>query len=1760
MSVETLENLLKNPDIWDISLSTQNMHDVLVEIASRVDALMVNQDKSKSINNDNEQQTLDINDFNSRIDALSKQLDRQNTDFGSEIQDLRALFNFQIRDVREKIDRSLSSIKDSISRPSTPPPTVIQQIPDTDANFEVERKLHSLSKDISNLKDRTRTILKVLKDLPELQNKANPEEDNKSPTDNENKNETDPTSSTKLVLDNEPDVDLLSQSSKINPEDPLSPSDTPFSTSRIKDSRFDDIVEDIEFMKKERKNDVERLNSTIKAVNQLIAEKDNSTNKINQCARDSKRFGDEFDRLYQKMAEFQVEVDKKINEALNLRINSDIKSIASSSNNQTLELPVLKEGISDDLAQLDNSYKQQINYLKLEIAQLRQELSDRMLLPQNNQASSSYLPSYSNDMKNMPSRSDVHVQTDESLSDAIPTRHANVDVQKTRIANEIMTQVIVSRTPIQYMAINQDYVNMMKRFQQTPQQQPSQQPAEKPKPVKRQRKPVSTSSIEIQTNDENSKDQSDTNQMNEDDPRNASSSSSSKAGSSSKKMRSSHSSRKVTYIDSTTETQAEISGVPSPLRTPPRTPLRSQNQKRKAVLIDILIETDPEITGETLGITPDMLEYQESSRANQNQDNESDSEEEEEKGKKDTESPIKVDSETSSIDQTTKNETQKKKKRKGKKAKNSQNPNDLQPTENNQKQKEGVPSDSIQVDNSGKETKAKTPTSGKDKTQINQKENESKNEKESETKTENKNETQQQQQQKDQTNTNVQIKTETSQSKPEQPKESDTTNSEKSTKIEIDTDSNTSNNNKHIARKKEKVIYADSGISTQINTYEKEIIDRGENSEDGDEVEVVDIEIQTDAISEEELNMYSIFNQESDPDLLKEMGVDMSYMEKYSTSGANTKIGLGNQSNQNQQNQIYNSNRPAYNPQNYIFSFEHLLNLTIISESNYQEPQKIIVQVPEGSNATENGTTTTNLADIQSIVDQCMNRHKDKNIESLNNHVKEHTKQIGNIFNILDDLRNTKTATPKRNEQSESNDTNNDDDNNRIGDNQSSSPSKGSRAGTSNSNNSSNNIINNSNNSSLSPDHQTRQQDQQQPNHQLQLQNWQQPGSTPSNPVFLIADLLPDPQFTALQQNAIIPSEVNERFDDIDDAIADLEDHVFALEKKLIDKGALRPNTSDPYGEPGDINNSNNSSPFGPKIQINANQNQAGDYWYRESNERRHHHHRHRHNNNNEENSNNNGENRESSRYNESARQQESRKESSRGDENQPNSSNQQDPNATTTSNNLEGKGPEESGSKVVSISSGPDKPRSNYYTQYTPGSLSKERELTAKKETLEFIQGFTIDPDPESMKPPETQVVIPEDLTLPKYERQLRLLREAVVELRTNIQILRVKTDQPVIIQPTENIEPEKEKEKENTVDEQTLRALRKKIELTFEDYASQIADIRRELYLHLEQPPDRIIEVRTEVQTIEKPKEDEDANKQQNGKPAPQAPKDINVDLNLSKAIEMLADTQHKSVISIHKIELPPEVKEHKDLVQRIQQNNPIIEDSHHQNGQIKPTSDLLQPPPTNENNNINGGGGNQQDADQNIDYSVLPPPASTPLITSVKNEGHFVPQIVQDMRVLNAMPKKDMLELLMPFLYQLRSELLLNIDSNAERIRCLENSVQSKVEKEFIESFFRKIRMAVKEADDKAMKACNSLFDKVSKQDLEDRVQELLKQIGTQETTVAGKTSYTCLFCGAKKTVLSKSSAAMDKGKIFKGRATRQSLQSSDLSQLPPLSENE
>jgi len=143
------------------------------------------------------------------------------------------------------------------------------------------------------------------------------------------------------------------------------------------------------------------------------------------------------------------------------------------------------------------------------------------------------------------------------------------------------------------------------------------------------------------------------------------------------------------------------------------------------------------------------------------------------------------------------------------------------------------------------------------------------------------------------------------------------------------------------------------------------------------------------------------------------------------------------------------------------------------------------------------------------------------------------------------------------------------------------------------------------------------------------------------------------------------------------------------------------------------------------------------------------------------------------------------------------------------------------------------------------------------------------------------------------------------------------------------------------------------------------------------------------------------------------------------------------------------------------------------------------------------------------------------------------------VRDLRVINAMPRDQVLDHLLPYLADLRVDLQLQLDTAADRLRQVEVSLPMKVDKEFVDAFFRKIRMALHETNEKMVKVQAGVPGCPTRDEIDEQIQEALRTMGPHETTVAGKTSYACLLCGSKRSGVT-NAAPGQRGRVFKGRA--------------------
>ena len=129
--------------------------------------------------------------------------------------------------------------------------------------------------------------------------------------------------------------------------------------------------------------------------------------------------------------------------------------------------------------------------------------------------------------------------------------------------------------------------------------------------------------------------------------------------------------------------------------------------------------------------------------------------------------------------------------------------------------------------------------------------------------------------------------------------------------------------------------------------------------------------------------------------------------------------------------------------------------------------------------------------------------------------------------------------------------------------------------------------------------------------------------------------------------------------------------------------------------------------------------------------------------------------------------------------------------------------------------------------------------------------------------------------------------------------------------------------------------------------------------------------------------------------------------------------------------------------------------------------------------------------------------------------------VPQSIHEFNVTNAEPVKEVIEtLVLPYIIEMRSEFQTKVDTALEKTRLTEEMILSKVDKEFVNDFFRKMRMTLVELKNQIEEVKSSVPDKVTHEELQNLATDLYKSVTKDQSTTVGAKSYRCLFCGAPK----------------------------------------
>jgi hypothetical protein len=324
-----------------------------------------------------------------------------------------------------------------------------------------------------------------------------------------------------------------------------------------------------------------------------------------------------------------------------------------------------------------------------------------------------------------------------------------------------------------------------------------------------------------------------------------------------------------------------------------------------------------------------------------------------------------------------------------------------------------------------------------------------------------------------------------------------------------------------------------------------------------------------------------------------------------------------------------------------------------------------------------------------------------------------------------------------------------------------------------------------------------------------------------------------------------------------------------------------------------------------------------------------------------------------------------------------------------------------------------------------------------------------------------------PTDLSIPRYEAQLRVLREAVVNLRTSLQILRARQEQPVMVL-TPVFEPEVREDSQNQQDiEASPGALHGTLNAQQRDLEAQIQDVRWDAYEFMlcplpEKLVERIVETRVRQEAAEAVKPDE----------RPGRVRKLEIELDTAKAKMFLGDLEGNGVIRITKLDELPEIP------RRAIEWKPIIEAS-------------LKPPDRPQLSPVRAAMSQQAlhvvaGQSSQIVMSESPQVAANQLGTT--RQGRVAPQVVTELTIVAARQRDLILETLAPLLAELRTDLMLHVDAALERLRVVKVMLPTKADKKSVDRFFRKTRRAIQETVEKMISVPNAMSERVTRDELD------------------------------------------------------------------------
>lgn len=379
-STNKLEKLLQNPELFEVDVKYNPVRDVLLELAKKVESIPLSLQNIPPpiVPNNNEQE---IKELTHQFNKLKQNNKEQYSEFNGEIRELKQYFNYQLKDIRDKYDKKLLSISNSEPALSKSQPTELIQVDDKYENLanQLENLTLRFERFVNSVNGITASPVHYRRPTPDKPRKESDEPD----TNEDLKLDLSKVTNETHQLNDEPSI-IITEKANSQPSTPKIPHY--IQKEIFKDPRIDDLFLQMKLMNTEIKSQNDKIKKVSEISNNMIT-------TVSVYRQEMEMRNEEFDRIYDRMAEMNLSIDKRLS-SVNSEFDNKLQVSLTEQNQLKTKLQMLenekqnkmndddigqkvdliKSDIFEQMTLIDTNSRSQFQYVELEIEEMKKQL------------------------------------------------------------------------------------------------------------------------------------------------------------------------------------------------------------------------------------------------------------------------------------------------------------------------------------------------------------------------------------------------------------------------------------------------------------------------------------------------------------------------------------------------------------------------------------------------------------------------------------------------------------------------------------------------------------------------------------------------------------------------------------------------------------------------------------------------------------------------------------------------------------------------------------------------------------------------------------------------------------------------------------------------------------------------------------------------------------------------------------------------------------------------------------------------------------------------------------------------------------------------------------------------------------------------------------------------------------------------------------------------------------------------------------------